>query len=83
MTRLGLRWSDPVMQKEDEKRIAARQAKVMALMCVRNSKLENIHAEIVPVTRTGDYSDVTVLDAGGARSRGPRSRTLTTTKYRN
>ena len=39
--------------------------KTMALMCVRNTVLENIHAGLVPVTRTGDYSDVTVIDADG------------------
>ncbi|CAA7626092.1 conserved hypothetical protein [Candidatus Terasakiella magnetica] len=32
------------MRKEDEERIAARLAKVMAMMCVRNTKLEDIHA---------------------------------------
>ena len=55
------------MRKEDEKRIAARMAKIMAMMCVRNTKLENIHAGVVPVTKTGDYSDVIVLDADGRR----------------
>ena len=53
------------MRKEDEQRIAARLAKVMAMMCVRNTMLENIHAGVVPVTRTGDYSDVVVVDAEG------------------
>lgn len=55
------------MKKEDERRIAARLAKVMAMMCVRNTKLENIHAGIVPATKTGDYSDVIVLDAEGRK----------------
>ena len=55
------------MQEEDEKRIAAQLAKVIAMMCVRNSKLENIHAGQVPVTKTGDYSDVVVLDAEGRK----------------
>jgi hypothetical protein len=45
------------MSGEDEKRIAARLAKVMAMMCVRNTRLEDLHAGLVPVTRTGDYSD--------------------------
>lgn len=35
------------------------------MMCVRNTKLENIHAGMVPVTKTGDYSDVVVIDAEG------------------
>ena len=57
----------PVMRKEDEERVAARLAKVMAMMCVRNTKLEDIHAGVVPVTKTGDYSDVVVLDAEGRK----------------
>ena len=47
--------------------IAAILVKTMAMLCVRNTLLEDIHAEIVPVTRTGDYSDVTVIDADGRR----------------
>ena len=42
------------MRKDDKKRIAARLAKVLAMMCVRNTKLENLHAGLVPVTKTGD-----------------------------
>ena len=53
------------MNEDDEKRIAARMAKVMAMMCVRNTKLEDIHAGVVPVSKTGDYSDVIVVDAEG------------------
>lgn len=60
-------WYDTSMKKADEQRIAARLAKVMAMMCVRNSKLENIHAGVFPVTKAGDYSDVMVLDADGRR----------------
>lgn len=37
------------------------------MMCVRNTMLEDIHAGVVPVTRTGDHSDVTVVDADGNR----------------
>ena len=51
----------------DQKRIAARLAKVMGLICERNSKLENVHAGVIPVTKAGDYSDVIVLDAEGRR----------------
>ena len=47
-------------------------AKLMALMCVRNAKLEDIHAGIVPVSRTGDYSDVVVVDADGRQIPWPR-----------
>jgi hypothetical protein len=55
------------MNKEAEKRIAAKLAKSMAMLCVRNSHLETIHAGKTPVTRTGDWSDVTVVDADGNR----------------
>ena len=55
------------MNKEAEKRIAARLAKIMAMICVRNTQLETLHAGPTPVTRTGDYSDVFVLDADGQR----------------
>lgn len=48
-------------------RIAARIAKVIAMICVRNSCLEDLHAGQVPVTRTGDWSDVVVIDAAGNR----------------
>lgn len=53
------------MSKEDEQRVAARLAKIMAMICVRNSRLEDLHAGQVPTTRTGDYSDVFVVDADG------------------
>lgn len=53
------------MNEVAEKRIAAKLAKAMAILCVRNSCLEDLHAGIVPVTKTGDWSDVTVLDADG------------------
>ena len=41
--------------------------RAMAMQCVRNTALENIHAGWSPVTRTGDWSDVTVVDAEGRR----------------
>ena len=53
------------MNRDDEKRIAAKMAKTLAMMCVRNTGLETLHAGIVPVTHTGDYSDVRVIDADG------------------
>ena len=39
----------------------------MATICDRNSMLEDLHAGPVPVTKTGDYSDVFVIDADGNR----------------
>lgn len=55
------------MNEEAEKRIAAKLAKAMAILCVRNSRLEDLHAGTVPVTKTGDWSVVLVLDADGNR----------------
>lgn len=53
------------MNRDDEKRIAAKMAKTLAMMCVRNTGLETLHSGVVPVTHTGDYSDVRVIDADG------------------
>jgi hypothetical protein len=56
-----------LMNNEAEKRIAARLAKCMAILCVCNTHLEIIHAGKTLVTKTGDWSDVTVVDADGNR----------------
>ena len=53
------------MSQESEKRMAADMAKIMTMICVRNTRLENLHAGIVPTSNTGDFSDVMVVDAGG------------------
>lgn len=55
------------MSRKEEEQIAATLAKAMAMICVRNTKLENLHTEKIPVTRTGDFSDVFVVDADGNR----------------
>jgi len=55
------------MKEADEERIAARLAKLMAMICVRNTGIEDLHAGTVPVTHTGDFSDVFVTDADGRR----------------
>ncbi|MCC5993905.1 MAG: hypothetical protein JJT99_15435 [Rhodobacteraceae bacterium] len=55
------------MKPEDEKRVAANLARIMAMLCVRNTQLERLHAGLGPITRTGDYSDVFVVDADGRR----------------
>ena len=52
--------------------ISSLLVRTMALLCVRNTALESIHAGRVPVTRTGDYSDVTVIDAEGQRIPWPK-----------
>jgi hypothetical protein len=53
------------MSEESEKRMAAQIAKIMALICLRNTKLEDLHSGRVPTTKTGDFSDVMVVDANG------------------
>jgi RIO-like serine/threonine protein kinase len=37
----------------------------MAMICIRNTRLEDLHAGVHPVTLTGDYSDVNVVDGTG------------------
>lgn len=53
------------MNEKEQERIAAQAAKALAMMCVRNTYLEEVHAGPTPVSETGDYSDVTVVDAHG------------------
>ncbi len=60
---------DREMNDADEKRIAAKLAKLLTMLCVRNTKLEDLHAGTAPVSKTVDYSDVMVIDAEG-RDRG-------------
>jgi len=40
-------------------------AKIMTAAFVRRGYLEKLHVGVTPVTRTGDYSDVKVIDAEG------------------
>ena len=47
------------------RRGTASMAKMMGLMCVADSKLGKLTEGQSPVTRTGDYSDVVVVDADG------------------
>jgi hypothetical protein len=53
------------MKPDDEIRIAESIAKTLAMMCVRNTFLEDLHAGKFPVSHTGDFSDVKVIDANG------------------
>ena len=53
------------MKKDDEKRMAAKMAKTLTMLCVRNTRMEDFHSGTVPVTHAGDYSDVRVIDADG------------------
>ena len=45
--------------------VRKRLAKLMALECFRNSKLEDLHAGIYPSSQSGDYSDVKVVTPYG------------------
>lgn len=42
-----------------------RLAKYLALHCFRNTELENLHAGTVPISESGDYSDVKVITPRG------------------
>ena len=41
-----------------EERIAANLSKIMAMICIRNTRLEDLHAGVQPVTLTDDYSEL-------------------------
>lgn len=53
------------MPTDLDRQIASVMAKAMALICVRNTCLETLHAGPGAVSHTGDYSDVIVTDANG------------------
>lgn len=48
-----------------DKKTCAELAETLTAMCVRNAEIENIHADKPIVSKTGDYSDVKVIDGGG------------------
>ena len=64
---MWLAYRDGIGMSDKERQVWADWFRLMAMMCVRNSRLEAIHAGIAPVSRTGDFSDVTVVDADGRR----------------
>ena len=51
--------------EEKPLRGASGMAKLMALICFEDSRLGRLKEGLGPVTRTGDYSDVVVVDADG------------------
>ena len=55
------------MASELEEHMAAVVAKGMTVMCFRNTVIEDIHGGPAPVSHTGDFSDVVVVDANGER----------------
>lgn len=50
-----------------EEHLAAVVAKGMAVMCFRNTPIEDFHDGTAPVSHAGDFSDVVVIDADGRR----------------
>ena len=54
------------MDAKERRRVPA-FVRILALMCVRQSMLETLHRGATPITRTGDFSDVVVVDADGRR----------------
>jgi len=48
-----------------DKKYCAELAKTLTAMCIRNAEIEHIHAGKAPITKTGDYSDVKIIDADG------------------
>ena len=59
------RWRRTV--NEYDHGLIASISKSMAVMYVRNKLLEDIHAGIEPVSRTGEFTDVMVIDAEDRR----------------
>ena len=55
------------MASEFEEHMAAVLAKGMAVACFRNTIIEDFHDGTAPVSHTGDFSDVVVIDANGER----------------
>ena len=58
---------------ENELQITANIAKAMAMMCVRNTVLEDIHGGLPVASHTGDFSDVMVIDANGRQIPWPEA----------
>jgi hypothetical protein len=52
---------DQVAELKNNDVLRGRLAKYLARECFRNTKLEDLHAGQVPVSKTGDYSDVKVV----------------------
>ena len=58
---------------DQEHQLVASISKSMAVMCVRNTKLKDIHAGFEPVSGTGDFTDVMVTDPEGRRIPWPEA----------
>jgi hypothetical protein len=55
----------PLSADSIEEELAKRLAVDLALMCVRNTFIEELHAGTAPSSQTGDYSDVKVVTPYG------------------
>ena len=66
---------------EDEQALIASISKSMAIMCVRNTMLDDLHAGIEPVSRSGDFTDVSVVDANGQEIPWPEVRASGTRRW--
>ena len=55
----------------EEEQLVASISKSMAMMCARNIMLEDLHAGSEPVIRSGDFTDVMVVDANGRKIAWP------------
>jgi hypothetical protein len=53
------------MNKKSQQHYSARLAKALAVACVRNTFLEDLHAGTTPSSQVGDYSDVKVVTPYG------------------
>ena len=51
--------------KDTNETLAAELAKAIAVLCVRNTFLEDLHSGTTPSSKTGDYSDVKVVTPYG------------------
>jgi hypothetical protein len=49
------------MNKKAQEQYSARLANALAVLCVRNTFLEDLHAGPSVISKTGDYSDVKVV----------------------
>ena len=54
-----------LFDKETIDPLIADWAKTIVMACIRNTQLEDLHAGIFPVSKTGDYEDVFITDAEG------------------
>lgn len=53
------------MHKKHQEQYSTNLAKALAVLCVRNTFLEDLHAGVSPDSKTGDYSDVKVVSPYG------------------